>query len=170
MMNHEHVTNCQGYPPKSKCSNGSYVLLGFRSMNAGTDDPDTYQILGEDPDKIALFTKLDAIPTPTGNLAHPFQGKELYFEFFRYLTGQGVYNGHNGFVDYGDSPSDTTNLDAETPALEVLDLSHNFIRSIAPVGALTHLSGLIAASRGSQRSPHRSGFYPPGIFPPPGYL
>ena len=30
------------------------------------------------------------MPTPQGNVSHTYQGKELFFEFFRFLTGQGV--------------------------------------------------------------------------------
>jgi type IV pilus assembly protein PilY1 len=35
----------------------------------------------------------------------------MYFELFRYLTGQGVYNGHNGYVDYGTDNSQNLNQD-----------------------------------------------------------
>lgn len=104
MMNHDDT--CTGAttsgPSASKCSNGGYVLQGFTLMTAGTDDPDTYQTTNEDAGKLALFTKLDAIPDPQGNVAHTFQGKEVYFELFRYLTGQDVYNGHLGDEDFGD--------------------------------------------------------------------
>ncbi len=120
MLNHDHTNNCEGPPegtnPAQECSNGAYVLQGFVSMEQGTDDDNIFDRSGEDPDKLTLFDKLIKIPTPSGNLSHPFQGKELYFEFFRYLTGQGVYNGHNGFVDFGDSPNDSTNLIDETTA------------------------------------------------------
>ena len=112
MMNHDD--SCTGQttsgPTATKCSNGAYVLSGFNLMDAGTDDPDTYQTTGEDADKVALFTKLDAIPDPQGNVSHLFQGKELYFELFRYLTGQDVYNGHLGFEDFGDN-NQNDNLD-----------------------------------------------------------
>ena len=43
--------------------------------------------------------------------SHSYQGKELYFELFRYLTGQEIYNGHNGWVDYFTDKS--TNLDKD---------------------------------------------------------
>jgi type IV pilus assembly protein PilY1 len=92
MLNHDD--NCIGSPTsgptKTGCSNGAYVLSGFNLMGAGTDDPDTYQTLGEDPAKVALFNKLAAIPDPGGSVSHSFQGKELYFELFRYLTGQDI--------------------------------------------------------------------------------
>ncbi|MBT6272674.1 MAG: hypothetical protein HOI95_00900 [Chromatiales bacterium] len=115
-----HADTCTGNntsgPSATKCSNGGYVLSGLKTMDAGTDDPLTYQFTGEDPDKVALYAKLDALPTPGGTLNHSFQGKELYFEMFRYLTGQGVYNGHVGFKDYGDTDGDT-NLDVYRPAV-----------------------------------------------------
>lgn len=98
MLNHQNVNNCAG-PTRTVagCSNGAYILQGF------TDD------------KSILFQKLDAVRTPGGTLSHPYQGKEAYFELFRYLTGQDVYNGHNGFEDFGEPPNTTTNLDVNFP-------------------------------------------------------
>ncbi len=117
MLNHQHKSSCQGPAGASAgCSNGAYVLSGYDSMSEGTDDPNTYDSVGEDAQKLALLDKLDAITTPQGNLAHPYQGKELYFELFRYLTGQGIYNAHNGFIDFGDQPNDAVNLDIDRPA------------------------------------------------------
>ena len=40
---------------------------------------------------------------------HKYQGAELFFEFFRYLTGQRVHNGHTGYIDFG--TSDDENMD-----------------------------------------------------------
>ena len=103
MVNHDD--NCTGSstsgPTKTGCSNGAYVLSGFTLMGAGSDDPDTYQTAGEDANKVLFFNKLAAIPDPGGSASHSFQGKELYFELFRYLTGQGVYNGHLGYKSFG---------------------------------------------------------------------
>jgi type IV pilus assembly protein PilY1 len=117
MVNHDD--NCTGSPTsgptKTGCSNGAYVMSGFKLMGAGSDDPDTYQTAGEDANKVALFDKLAALPDPGGAASHPFQGKELYFELFRYLTGQGIYNGHLGYKSFGDTGS-LTNLDAYAPA------------------------------------------------------
>jgi type IV pilus assembly protein PilY1 len=116
MLNHDD--NCTGSPTsgpsKTGCSNGAYVLSGFNLMGAGTDDPGTYQTLGEDPAKVAFFNKLAAIPDPGGSTSHSYQGKELYFELFRYLTGQGIYNGHLGYKSFGDTNA-STNLDAYAP-------------------------------------------------------
>ncbi|MEE4164244.1 MAG: PilC/PilY family type IV pilus protein, partial [Woeseiaceae bacterium] len=58
---------------------------------------------------------LASMPTPQGNQSHSYQGKELFFEFFRYLTGQSVMNAHNGYTDYGTSNRD--NLDVDFPAV-----------------------------------------------------
>lgn len=117
MLNHDD--NCSGSttsgPGASGCSNGAYVLSGFNLMGTGSDDPNTYQVAGEDPAKVAFFNKLAAIPDPGGSVSHSFQGKELYFELFRYLTGQGIYNGHLGFKDFGDT-NPATNLDVYAPA------------------------------------------------------
>jgi type IV pilus assembly protein PilY1 len=116
-----HGDSCSGTttagPGVTNCSNGGYILHGFSSMGPGTDDGDTYQVTGEDANKLALFARLDAIPDPTGNLSHAFQGKELYFELFRYLTGQGIYNGHLGYKDFGDNTA-STNLDVDFPPIQ----------------------------------------------------
>jgi type IV pilus assembly protein PilY1 len=117
MMNHDD--NCIGSPAsgptKTGCSNGAYLLSGFKLMGAGSDDPDTYQTAGEDANKVAFFDKLAAIPDPGGSASHSFQGKELYFELFRYLTGQDIYNGHLGYQSFGNTDS-STNLDTYAPA------------------------------------------------------
>ena len=113
-----HANSCSGSstsgPTQSGCSNGAFVLHGLHRMTSGSDDPGTYQVTGEDPNKLVLFDKLDSIPDPQGTVSHSYQGKELYFELFRYLTGQGIYNGHLGYNDFGDSDS-TTNLDVAFP-------------------------------------------------------
>jgi type IV pilus assembly protein PilY1 len=97
MLNHNDSTGgpC-GSGPDGQCSNGAYVLMGF------------------DANPERFHETLARIPEPQGNLAHPFQGKELYFELFRYLTGQAVFNGHKGWEDFGDSNADD-NLDVDNP-------------------------------------------------------
>ena len=55
------------------------------------------------------------MPIPQGGLSHSYQGKELFFEFFRYLTGQSVFNAHNGYTDFG--TKNTFNLDVDHPAI-----------------------------------------------------
>ncbi|NCF26951.1 MAG: hypothetical protein GWP69_06195, partial [Gammaproteobacteria bacterium] len=56
MLNHDD--NCVGTPTsgptKTGCSNGAFVLSGFKLMGAGSDDPDTYQTTGEDANKLAF--------------------------------------------------------------------------------------------------------------------
>lgn len=117
MMNHDQGSNCAGPQSTNKCSNGGYIIHGLKSVTPGTDPVNTYEVLGEDPNKVALFEKLDHIPLPQGNVSHSYQGKELYFELFRYLTGQGIYNAHNGYSDYG--TTGTQNID------EVIDAQAN---------------------------------------------
>ena len=92
-----------GEPPVStvSCSNGGYIARGFKTMDAVGSNGTTDEFLAI----------LNAMPTPQGNVSHSYQGKELFFEFFRYLTGQGVYNGHNGATDYGTDNSQ--NLDQD---------------------------------------------------------
>jgi type IV pilus assembly protein PilY1 len=100
MINHANTNNCAG-PEQSQCSNGGFVVYGLHSMLAGDANGA----------KAALNAKLASIPLPQGMASHKYQGKELYFELFRYLTGQDVYNGHNGWVDFG--TNDDENIDTE---------------------------------------------------------
>ena len=102
MLNHDHRNNCEGYG-RTGCSNGGYIAMGFEEFEIG----DTNGA------KERFHNILSAMPTPQGNVSHSYQGKELFFEFFRYLTGQGVYNAHNGWTDYG--TSNKKNLDFDNP-------------------------------------------------------
>ena len=110
MINHDD--NCTGNPTsgpsKTGCSNGGYIMQGFRSIDAADSNGN----------KAAFHNMLASIPDPQGSASHKWQGKELYFEFFRYLTGQEVYNGHLGWKDF-DNTTSTDNLDGsggtETP-------------------------------------------------------
>ncbi len=106
MLNHDYRANCAGPAgERSGCSNGGYIAMGFQEFKAGEDDPA----------KVRFHNILASIPLPQGNLSHSYQGKELFFEFFRYLTGQGIYNGHNGYLDYAGDPEQ--NLDENFPAI-----------------------------------------------------
>jgi len=104
MMSHDNTNRCTGPyngsddldSDNDKCSNGGYMLKGFTEMGAGSAD------------RADFFDKLATIREPQGNVSHNYQGKELFFEFFRYLTGQGIYNGHLGWTDFG--TNNTNNL------------------------------------------------------------
>ncbi len=98
MLNHDYRNNCEGFG-RTGCSNGGYIAMGFQDFELGDANGA----------KARFHAILDAMPTPQGNTSHAYQGKELFFEFFRYLTGQGVYNSHNGWIDYG--TSNKKNLD-----------------------------------------------------------
>ena len=100
MLNHDHKQNCAGFG-RTKCSNGSYIAMGF----------ETFEVGDSNGAKARFHKILDSMPTPQGNLSHSYQGKEMFFEFFRYLTGQGVYNAHNGYTDYGTTNADNLNVD-----------------------------------------------------------
>ncbi|MDX1405808.1 MAG: PilC/PilY family type IV pilus protein [Woeseiaceae bacterium] len=102
MLNHDNRNNCEGYG-RTGCSNGGYIAMGFKEFTVGDTNGAKAEFHGI----------LSAMPTPQGNMSHSFQGKELFFEFFRYLTGQGVYNAHNGWTDYG--TNNQQNLDQEHP-------------------------------------------------------
>jgi len=104
MINHDNNNNCEGFG-RTKCSNGGFIAMGFELFEKGDANGA----------KTRFHNYLDAMPIPQGNLSHTYQGKELFFEFFRYLTGQGVYNAHNGYTDFG--TKNTYNLDFDFPAL-----------------------------------------------------
>ena len=105
MLNHDNNTNCAGFG-RTGCSNGGYIAMGFESFVA----------LDANGSKAKFHSILEALPTPQGNVSHTYQGKELFFELFRYLSGQYVYNGHNGWSDY--STSTKTNLDVDITAAD----------------------------------------------------
>jgi len=104
MLNHDNINDCEGFG-RTKCSNGGYIAMGFETFEKGDANGA----------KARFHKILDSMPTPIGTQSHSYQGKELFFEFFRYLTGQGVYNAHNGYTDY--STSNTYNLDVDYPAI-----------------------------------------------------
>ncbi len=100
MLNHNHNQNCAGFG-RTQCSNGGYMAMGFELFEQGDANGA----------KARFHKILESMPTPQGNQSHSYQGKELFFEFFRYLTGQGVYNAHNGFTDY--ATDNQYNLDSD---------------------------------------------------------
>jgi type IV pilus assembly protein PilY1 len=107
MLNHDNINNCAG-PTKvvSGCSNGGYIALGFQA----------FQENDANGAKAAFHKFLADMPTPQGNQSHSYQGKELFFEFYRYLSGQGIYNGHVGYTDY--STASNTNLNVDKPLID----------------------------------------------------
>lgn len=109
MLSHDDNNKCTGPGDNTGCSNGAYILKGFTPLelprptfypNYPNWDLVYYDADGNPTQKKAFFEALDGIPAPQGNLSHPHQNKEVYFELFRYLTGQGVYNAHNGWADF----------------------------------------------------------------------
>jgi len=102
IVNHDDNCNPAGAgPSETGCSNGAYILMGAKSI-----DPSDINYKANINE---FFNKLSWIPEPKGNFSHKYQGKEMYFELFRYLTGQGVYNGHVGYKDFGNTDA-TDNL------------------------------------------------------------
>jgi type IV pilus assembly protein PilY1 len=98
MINHDTTCGENGkksingsyFTEEDECSNGGYILRRFRDVN----EPGSVQ---------EIIDKLDAMPLPGLGEFHFYQGVELFYEFYRYLTGQGILNGHNGFTDYKSS-------------------------------------------------------------------
>jgi type IV pilus assembly protein PilY1 len=103
MMPHQDKSRggnkCDGPGQTSDCSQGGYILAGFGDIDY-------------DPHREHVISKLAALQlngATQGNETYPFHGAEVYFELFRYLTGQRIHNGHNGFNDF-DSLDNTRNL------------------------------------------------------------
>ncbi len=95
MMSHQHENGCTATDgdlgDDKGCSDGGYILRGF-------------EVLDETPEGVAskeeLLSIMENIPVPQGALSHSYQGRELFFEFYRYLTGGDVLNGHKGWSDF----------------------------------------------------------------------
>lgn len=71
-------------------SDGGAILMGFRDLDA----EDTRAALH------ARLTALRRLKHGAASADHPYQGAELFFELFRYLTGQEIYRGHDGVYDF----------------------------------------------------------------------
>ena len=110
MINHDYKNNCAG-DVSNGCSNGGYIGVGF----------DTFYANDTNGAKAKFHQFLSDMPTPQGNASHAYQGKELFFELFRYLTGQDVWNGHVGFLDFAGQETgpggNNNNLDVDNPEL-----------------------------------------------------
>ncbi len=104
MLNHDD-SGCGGTVGYGAvgCTNGGYIAMGLQLFDAADSNGA----------KARFHAILDAMPTPLGGVSHSYQGRELFFEFFRYLTGQGVYNAHNGWIDF--ATTNEFNLDVDTP-------------------------------------------------------
>lgn len=117
MMSHNADNNCASPSESSSCSGGGYILMGFEEITASAWNVDAA--------KSKFFTKLDALQTLAaaagGSDTHTFQGKEVFFEFFRYITGHNAYNSHLGYTDYG--TNNTQNLiEDNTDLMRDLDI------------------------------------------------
>lgn len=129
MLNHDHRNNCAG-PSQSGCSNGGYIAMGFAPFVAG----DTNGA------KAQFHQVLAAIPTPQGSVSHSYQGKELFFELFRYLTGQGVFNAHNGWSDYGTDTGENLDVDGAGYAWDLnIESGANYISPLVTANECTSI-------------------------------
>ena len=86
---------------KAGCSNGGYIALDFVPLH-GEDLELNRDLVG---------AVLGTMPTPKGVRSHMYQGRELFFEFYRYMKGLSVFNGHSGFTSYdGNSGEPSENI------------------------------------------------------------
>ncbi|MFP5414693.1 MAG: hypothetical protein ACLGG1_06745, partial [Gammaproteobacteria bacterium] len=107
MMNHNSENRCD--PGEFGCSNGGYVLRGFELLEKGSDGNGAKQ---------ELLDIFGALPHMGEDETHKYQGRELFFEMYRYLAGLEVLNAKQGYTDFGGSPGGGTkppprNLDFE---------------------------------------------------------
>jgi type IV pilus assembly protein PilY1 len=116
-----HANNCSGGttsgPTKTGCSNGGYIASGFKEFQVTRDGNGNITNSDANGNKAAFLDILSAMPNPQGSLNHPYQLKETFFEFYRYLSGKNIYNGHLGYKDYGDN-SAANNLNVDWPAMD----------------------------------------------------
>jgi len=92
------------------CSNGAYIPFGLTTL---TDDPTTVPDENEDNKKAFIATLLEI---PTDGDFHQWQANEMWFEYYRYLTGSPVWTGHHGYDDFdGDAEENLDLVDALDP-------------------------------------------------------
>jgi len=96
MMSHDgNDPNCTAddgaFSNETGCSDGGYILRGFEVIDSSPEGQAS---------KAELLSILANLPTPQGNASHSYQGRELFYEFYRYLIGGDVLNGHKGWSDY----------------------------------------------------------------------
>jgi len=123
MINHDDT--CSGAVTSGpdaearECSNGAYILKGYFDPNdtaVVTSNCGGNVIMGVTgcSNLDDMIYKLSKMPVPGGGESHSFQGKELYLELLRYLTGGAIYNGHLGFDDFGSSSNNNLDNPANT--------------------------------------------------------
>ncbi|MEJ2177115.1 MAG: hypothetical protein P8Y12_04020, partial [Gammaproteobacteria bacterium] len=112
MMNHENINSCDF--GDNNCSNGGFMLSGFRDLSTQADYDFFFGALESIPIPNLTWNQVangsnqcSAYGSNTGE--HQYQGAELFFEFFRYLTGQGIYFGHAGYDDFGTDDDENMN-------------------------------------------------------------
>ena len=129
MINHDYKNGCQNKPVKG-CSNGGYIALGIQSFQKGDANGA----------KARFHQYLADIPLPQGVASHKYQGKELFFELYRYLTAGGIYNGHVGFLDF--STDANNNMDVDTPKTmwdKTVENGANYISPLTTAGSCSKL-------------------------------
>jgi len=132
MIMHEHTQNCVGPASlpnnanQSGCSNGAYVLKGFFQVNDPIERADFFKRLAALP----MPSNVGLPPGASGNSTwngHSYQLKELYLEYYRYITGQNMYNGLLGYEDFN-SNDDKKNLpDAGNDSPYVEDVDNYYV-------------------------------------------
>jgi type IV pilus assembly protein PilY1 len=112
MLNHADQNNCEGPAGiRASCANGGYIAMGFRELQQG--DANGAKAMFNS----ALATMPPIVSGGGPDPSHPYQGRELFYEFYRYLTGASVYNGYNGFKSYdGNTGNNAINIVPEYSA------------------------------------------------------
>jgi len=128
MLNHDYKNGCANNVTPS-CSNGGYIAKGAELFEIGD---------GNEAKK-HFHETLEDIPIPSGNASHKYQGAELFFELYRYMTGQGIWNGHVGYLDY--QSDNTKNLDDDVGVSwdEDIESGSNYISPLSNLGSCSRL-------------------------------
>ena len=90
MMNHD---DCLSGASCGGGSNGGYVLRGFELF-----EPDDAN--GAKQELLEIFKAIPTYADAPGSPEHKYQGRELFFELYRYLAGLSILNAHKGYADF----------------------------------------------------------------------
>ena len=127
MMNH---SDCLSGKSCGGGSNGGYVLRGFELF-----EPDDAN--GAKQELLDIFEAIPTYADVPGSPEHKYQGRELFFELYRYLAGLSTLNAHKGYADFKSDDVDR-NLDNELfPSVNKPPMANCTAVDVAALAAMT---------------------------------
>lgn len=107
MMSHNQDNNCAGFTPSPTCSNGGVIMRGFKEILENDSNQSVKEFA-------KILAQLRTLKSGANSADHPYQGAELFFEYYRYLRGFKISDGHNGVHDF-ESGGNRTNANMDIP-------------------------------------------------------